>query len=162
MRIGKTSSVNLKKRLLRAVMPILVFGILLIIGVDCFAVVHIREHAKESSLTIQQQLLEVLPLLILPHVVLLLLIFAVIYKIVDREVLFPLLALTTRFMNLSEGIPQPIKIENKYSNEIEDLYLSYNLCAEELNRSRRNVCEIQDEREFSQSEENSLSSASPD
>jgi len=153
MRIAKASSINLKKRLLRAVFPILVVGILVIIGVDCLAIVHIRDHARESSLSIPQQFVEVLPWLILPHVVLLLSMCVVIYRIVDREVLFPLIALTTRFMNLSEGIPQPIKIENTYSNEIEDLYLSYNLCAEELNRSRGNPCQVSDEPQLLQNGE---------
>lgn len=134
----KKGTSSLRKRIFRATLPIIGVGCLMMVAVDWLAVSHIREHSmgasnpSQSQVSLAKELIDVLPLLIIPHLLILVALYAVLYKLLDREIFFPLLTLSTRFLNLKNGRPEPIHVERDVSEEVAVLYNAYNLYSKNL------------------------------
>ena len=138
--------VSLKVQLLRDSLPLILAAAVLVLVVDCFAVAHIREHSVidkggpgDLTVSLTRELIDVLPFLVLPHLLILATLYFWLRRMVDQRVFLPLLNLTTRFMNLKNGRPLPMPDGASIPKELEPLYDAYNKYAERLAASQSGV-----------------------
>lgn len=131
---------SLKIQLRRRLVLLMFFALALVLIVDTYAILHIRSHyssdMSQPSPSLGHELLHTLPVLLVPHMVILIIVFMYVVRAIERDLLLPLLSLGGKLMRLDMDWESEMYPSHPIPEEIAPIFDAAIRHAENLNRSK--------------------------